>query len=138
MNFEHMWAEQAERKASLMRALTGTPEPAEPTAAQVANMTGAQRREAEQARTAVEPGTLEARIADAEARIEAAQAREQAGREAMGEPAPEPQPEPKALPRVPSFDGGARTTPPLPAPTHDETLAAIFAELPHGGGTGRW
>lgn len=50
----------------------------------------------------------------------------------QGEPRPTEPTEP-AEPVVPSFDGGARMSPPLPGPTHEQTLIALLRS-----GEGRW
>ena len=44
---------------------------------------------------------------------------------AFGGLPPDPEPEADATSNVPGFDGGARQTPPPPAPSHNETLIAL-------------
>jgi hypothetical protein len=70
-------------------------------------------------------------IARAKAEQRAALARALAGMPAESEPG-----EPDPTPAVPSFDGGARQSPPLAPPTHGEWLAAVLrGEVPRDDGS---
>jgi hypothetical protein len=71
-------------------------------------------------------------IARAKAEHRAALARALTGMPADSTPEPTPDP----TPAVPFFDGGARRSPPLPAPSHGDWLLAVLrGEVPRDDGS---